>query len=230
MNLTDSEVMTLIQLFRLCNEEKNLHPAPDVLSEYMSAGPEEIERNINSLFEKKILVETLYYDASRDDVVTGFDFEPLFEKLSDYWACARAKEIEKHGKRLDDLAQRAGGKDALALCYMAFEKEFGRPLSPIEIEKITQWVEYPGPDLVREALRRAVLIGKRNFRYIDSILLEWKKNNLDSIASIEDHDMKYQVKRPARKSGAVESGGRPEDKGGADNNKRRALIKKLYLS
>lgn len=230
MQLTDSEVMTLIQLFRLCNEEKDLHPDPETLSEYMSAGPEEIEKNIKSLFEKKILVETLYYDASRDDVLTGYDFEPLFEKLSDYWACARAKEIEKHGKKLDDLAQRAGRKDALAVCYVAFEKEFGRPLSPIEIEKITQWAEYPGPDLVQEALKRAVLLGKRNFRYIDSILLEWKKNNINSITSIEDHDRKYQVKRPARKNRAVDSGGRLDDTGGADNNKRKALIKKLYLS
>ncbi|MCL6610680.1 MAG: DnaD domain protein [Peptococcaceae bacterium] len=229
MNLTDSEVMTLIQMFRLRNEEKDLHPAPEALAEYMSAGPEEIERNIKSLFEKKILVETLYYDETRDDVITGYDFEPLFEKLSDYWACARAKEIEKAGTKLDGVTSRAVRKEALASCYRIFENEFGRPLSPIEVEKIAQWVEYPGPELVQEALRRAVLLGKRNFRYIDTILLEWTKNNLDSIASIEEYDRKYQAKRSVR-GNRGRSGSGLEDASGAESNKRKALIKKLYLT
>ncbi len=229
MNLTDSEVMTLIQMFRLRNEEKDLHPAPETLAEYMSASPQEVERNIKSLFQKKILVETLYYDETRDVVLTGYDFEPLFEKLSDSWACARAKEIEKAGTKLDDLAHRATRKEALSSCYMIFEKEFGRPLSPIEVEKITQWVDQAGSDLVKEALRRAVLMGKRNFRYIDTILLDWNKNNLDSIASIEEHDRNFQVKMPARKNRARD-GSRLDDGGGADNNRRKALIKKLYLT
>jgi len=230
MKLTDFEVMTLIQMLRLRHEEKDLHPSPEVLAQCMSAAAEEIGQNIKSLFEKKILVETLYYDESRDDVITGYDFEPLFERLSDYWACARAKEIEKAGTRLDDQGRRLVKKEALASCYSIFENEFGRPLSPIEIEKITQWVEQPGPELVQEALRRAVLIGKRNFRYIDTILLEWRKNNLNTIASIEEYDGKYQGGRRPSRSGRVREKSRLDEGDGAENNKRQALIKKLYLS
>lgn len=229
MHITDSEMMTLIQMFRLCREENDLRPGPEKLAEYLSSNPGEIERNIKSLFEKKILDETLYYDENRDEVLTGYDYEPIFERLSDYWAFARAKEIEKAGKKLEGQAIAGSKREALSLCYTSFEKEFGRPLSPIEMEKITQWVEHPGPDLVQEALRRAVLIGKRNFRYIDSILLEWMKNNLNSIASIEEHDRYYQGKRPARDNRRRDSS-RLDDGGGPDNNKRKALIKKLYLT
>lgn len=228
MHITDSEMLTLIQMFRLCCDENDLHPEPEKLAEYMSATPAEIEKNIKSLFKKKVLDETLYYDESRDEVLTGYDYEPLFERLSDYWAFARAKEIEKAGKKMDGQSTRSKG-EAVASCYLSFEKEFGRPLSPIEMEKIAQWVEHPGPELVQEALRRAVLIGKRNFRYIDTILLEWAKNNLNSIASIEEHDRYYQGKRPARDNRRRDSS-RIEDGGGSENNKRKALIKKLYLT
>lgn len=229
MKITDSELMTLIQMFRLSSEEKDLYPSPETLAEFMSASVDEITGNIKSLTGKKVLAETLFYDESMDEVLTGYDFEPLFEKLSDYWACSRAKEIEIAGKKLDGQLPRGRSKDSTAACFSIFEKEFGRPLSPIEIEKITQWVDHPGPDLVQEALRRAVLMGKRNFRYIDTILLEWTKNNLNTIASIEEYDRNFQARRPPRTARARD-GGRVDEVGGTDNSKRKALIKKLYLT
>lgn len=228
MNITDSEMITLIQLFRLRIEDRHLRPGPEALSECLSSTPDEINKNIKSLLDKKIIIETLYYDESRDDVITGYDFEPLFEKLSECWACVRAKEIEKAGPKLDGHVQRGARKDNLSACFKVFEKEFGRPLSPIEMEKITQWVEQTGPDLVQEALKRAVLIGKWNFRYIDTILLEWKKNNLNSIGLIEEYDKHYQGKRNSREARKKESDRNEE--ASSDSSRRRDLIKKLYLT
>lgn len=49
-----------------------------------------------------------------------------------------------------------------------FERDFGRPLSPTEYEQVQKWQENHPPDVVREALRRAVLNGKFNFRYFDA--------------------------------------------------------------
>lgn len=224
MNITDSEMMTLIQLFRYCCQEKNLRPTTDALAECLSSTPGEIENNIKALFEKRVIAETLYYDVDRDDVITGYDFEPLFEKLSDYWACSRAKEIEKAGSKLE--GQKPVKKDLVIRCYKSFEKEFGRPLSPIETEKITQWIGQAGPELVHEALKRAVLNGKWNFRYIDTILLEWRKNNLNSISSIKEHDKQYQGIKAARESRRKD----PPAGETAESSRKKALIKKLYLT
>ena len=228
MDITDSEMMTLIQLFRLRIEDRDLHPDIENLSECLSTTPEEVERNLKSLFDKKAIIETLYYDETRDVVITGYDFEPLFEKLSDYWACARAKEIEKAGSKLEGHSNKGTRKDSMSTCFKSFDKEFGRPLSPIEMDKITQWVDQTNPELVQEALKRAVLIGKWNFRYIDTILLEWKKNNLNSMRSIEEYDKQYQGRKAIREPRKKEAD-KPED-GGSDSNRRRALIKKLYLT
>ncbi len=228
MNLTDIEVITIIQMFRLIHDEKDLAPDAESLADYMSASPDEIAGIIKTLFEKKVLVETLFYDEDNDEVILGYDFEPLFEKLSDYWACSRAKEIEKAGSKLDHINHLNVDNEALAKCFEIFEREFGRPLSPIEIEKVSQWMANYNFDLVQEALRRAVLMGKRNFRYIDTILLDWSKNNLRSISSIEEHDRNYQVKKPGR--GMRERDFRSEEPCDIEINKRKALIKKLYLS
>ncbi|MFZ5643972.1 MAG: DnaD domain-containing protein [Bacillota bacterium] len=227
MGITDSEMMTLIQLFRFCTQEKILKPAAEDLTECLSSSPEEIESNIKALFAKKVIAETLYYDIARDDVITGYDFEPLVEKLSDYWACARAKEIEKAGAKLEGHGKTSVREDIAAECFKSFEKEFGRPLSPIETEKIAQWIGQAGPELVQEALRRAVLNGKWNFRYIDTILLEWKKNNLTTVGSVTEHDRQYQSRKSSRETRKKESM-RPEDMNA--DNKRRALFKKLYLT
>lgn len=225
MNITDAEMMTLIQLFRYCCQEKDLHPSVEVLAECLSANPQEIENNIKSLFEKKVIAETLFYDIGSDDVITGYDFEPLFEKLSDYWACCRAKEIEKAGPKLE--GHKPGNMDLVVQCYKSFEKEFGRPLSPIETEKISQWIEQASPELVHEALKRAVLNGKWNFRYIDTILLEWRKNNLHSVSSIMEHDKQYQGLKAARESRKKNSQGSLDN---SESSRKKALIKKLYLT
>ena len=60
--------------------------------------------------------------------------------------------------------------------FNVFEEELGRLLSPMEIEKIKEWVNtYKNDDLIISALNEAVLNGVNNLRYIDAILNEWNK-------------------------------------------------------
>jgi DnaD and phage-associated domain len=72
--------------------------------------------------------------------------------------------------------------------FYLFENEFGRPVTPLEVDQINAWLTESGPDLTREALRRAVLQGKLNFRYIDRILLGWQKQNLRTLREVAEKD------------------------------------------
>ena len=57
--------------------------------------------------------------------------------------------------------------------FSNFEREFGRTLSPTEIEIIESWKESNfSDDMIFEALKEAVLSGVYNMRYIDKILFE----------------------------------------------------------
>ncbi|HHW43325.1 DnaD domain protein [Desulfofundulus thermobenzoicus] len=223
MELTDEEMMLIIQLLRLRNEERNLLPSVTTLSQCTSQEARQVEQNLSRLLEKELLDITQYYDETADQVINGYDFEPLFEKLSEIWACQRVKEIERTRSLLEKRAPDITRNDFdFALVVKAFEQEFGRPISPIEAEQIRHWTGQVDTTLVLEALRRAVLMGKHNFKYIDSILLEWKKNNLRTLEEVSAYDEQFKKRRKGKHSGA---NGEPET-----DQRRKALLKTLYLS
>ena len=69
--------------------------------------------------------------------------------------------------------------------YTIIEKEFARPLSPIEYETIKHWKDSKLEDsLIKEALKEAVLNGVLNLRYIEKILSDWKKKGYKKVSDI----------------------------------------------
>ncbi|MBP3964519.1 DnaD domain protein [Paenibacillus lignilyticus] len=77
--------------------------------------------------------------------------------------------------------------------FSVFEQEFGRPLSPMECETISAWVDqdrYPD-ELIRFALKEAVFAGKLHFRYIDRILIEWSRNRVTNTDEAKAHTQKF---------------------------------------
>lgn len=84
--------------------------------------------------------------------------------------------------------------------FNQIESEFGRPLSPIEIETINQWIiddEYK-PEMIKLALRESVLNQVYSLKYIDRILVNWEKANITTPADVErnrrSHEQKYSKK------------------------------------
>ena len=70
--------------------------------------------------------------------------------------------------------------------YSIFESEFGRTLSPTETEIISNWIESDIPEeLIKEALKEAILSGVHNMRYIDKILFEWTKKGYKEASDIK---------------------------------------------
>jgi len=110
-------------------------------------------------------------------VIKGYDFEPLFEKLSEIWACVRVRENERIRKMLEKEHGTAVN------LYSIFENEFGRPLSPMEVEQINLWSTKLSSNMVLEALRKAVMMGKHNFKYIDHGFNMFKKGKMPLLPS-----------------------------------------------
>ncbi|MNW53639.1 DNA replication protein DnaD [compost metagenome] len=77
--------------------------------------------------------------------------------------------------------------------FVIFEKEFARPLSPMECETISVWVDQDGyPDeLILLALKEAVFAGKVHFRYIDRILLEWSRNRVKTVEDAKAYIQRF---------------------------------------
>lgn len=223
MGLNESEMMLLLHLLRLRTEEKELFPPAVLLGGFVSGGQAQAERDLESLLEKGVIAVTQYFGAGDQGVTEGYDFEPLFEKLSEAWARSKVHEIESTQALLENGGHAGLANPELGRLYTDFEGEFGRPLSPIEADQVKRWYRDSGPALAREALRRSVLIGKHNFKYIDSILLEWHKNNVRTIKQVQAFEQEFQQRRSERKPKKTVAESRNRDK-------EKALIKALYMS
>jgi DNA replication protein len=242
IGISDYQMMLLIQLIRFHVEEKELLPSPEKLAECMESDPSRIRRELDVLLGKDIIAVSRFYDGTRNIIVEGYDFEPLFLRVSDIWAGLRAKEIEESEKLIKNSAGFGSNynnqfDDQTLDLISLFENEFGRLLSPIEIEQIGQWASEMEPLLVVEALKRAVLGGKHNFKYINTILIEWKKNNIRTLDDISRYEQDFQKRRSRQKS--MNTGTSP---GGAGSNntssnntssnndaRKRAFIRSLYI-
>lgn len=69
--------------------------------------------------------------------------------------------------------------------FELFESEFARPLSQMEVTRLSEWVSLYPQKLITYALREALVGDHKSFDYIDRILLEWTRRGL-SPEDIED--------------------------------------------
>lgn len=75
--------------------------------------------------------------------------------------------------------------------YSKIESEFGRVLSPIEYETIAQMVSDYSIELIELALKESVLNKALSLKYMEKILINWKKNNLQTKQEIESYTQNF---------------------------------------
>lgn len=64
--------------------------------------------------------------------------------------------------------------------FDVYESEFARPLSQIELQRMSEWMGQYDQKLILYALREALLYEKLSFDYIERILIGWKKRNFSA--------------------------------------------------
>lgn len=57
-----------------------------------------------------------------------------------------------------------------------FEREFARPISQPESQRLYDWQQHYDDKLIRYALREALIQRKLSFNYIDRVLMNWEKS------------------------------------------------------
>lgn len=76
------------------------------------------------------------------------------------------------------------------MVLQCFKNNFHLP-SPIEMEKLNQWVEDMGEALVLKALEEAVCVNKRNLNYVSGILNNWLSEGITTLEEAEEAIKKY---------------------------------------
>ena len=89
-----------------------------------------------------------------------------------------------YSKLLIDAIEETEEKDDGKI-YNLIEEEFGRTLSSIECETISGWINGGiSEDLIKGALKEAVLNGVTSLKYIDRILYDWNKKGYKKVKDI----------------------------------------------
>jgi DNA replication protein len=128
----------------------------DDIKDKLGLSEDDIVNNFSSLLNKKYI--ELDVSNSGGVVTEKIKLDPLYDRL--------AMNNKISDKKNDDI-------------YSLFENEFGRALSPIEFEMINTWLDKgASEDMIKKALKEAVLNGVRNFKYIDKIIYEWLKKGV----------------------------------------------------
>ncbi|WP_240375553.1 DnaD domain-containing protein [Bacillus piscicola] len=185
IGLKETEMMLLLHINRFIDDNQPF-PTPAELAERMSIS----EGDCSDLLRELIKNNFLEMKQEQDEHVMyeTYSLGPLYEQIvREVFTKSEPQEEANADGRLFDM----------------FEQEFARPLSPMECETITVWLDqdHYHPEMVEMALREAVLSGKVNMRYIDRILHEWKKNGVRSSKDAKSYSEKFRryqrANRPA---------------------------------
>nr|WP_308440156.1 DnaD domain protein [Lentilactobacillus fungorum] len=140
----------------------------------------------HQLIEKKLAAITQVTLLGQQ--VDAYDFSQLYDKLSRL----QSEEVES---KIDD--QKTANVSERQAVFESIEKEFGRTLSSIEMETISQWldIDHYDPRIIQLALKEAVLSQVYNLKYMDRILINWEKKNLKSPQQVENYRRQRQSAR-----------------------------------
>ncbi|WP_340001933.1 DnaD domain-containing protein [Oceanobacillus sp. FSL K6-0127] len=176
LGLNEKEVMLVLQLLRYL-QIRNDFPTPYELSLHVTMDEQECANLLRKLVKKDLLSIEKKENESKQ-LSEAYSLDPLWEKLFS------KEEIQEENSI-----------DTIGTIFIVFEQEFGRPLSPFEIETINAWIDEDEitPALIKAGLRESVLMGKLNFKYIDRILREWKKKGIHSVDQARNASKKFNL-------------------------------------
>jgi DNA replication protein len=188
LKLSDLEAMLLIQLIAFTSQEGKEFPTVEEIQARLSSSQEQVIKALQRLLKEQwISIE------ERIDPISGIQYERyeldgIFSKLSLYISA----EIRKQSL-LNLKDEPKEGKDI----YSIIEREFARPLTPMELEMVTNWLDKDQykEELILAALKEAVFAGKVHFNYLDRILLEWSRNRVFTVEQAKEHSQKFRQNR-----------------------------------
>lgn len=179
LNIQDDEALIILHLLTFEQEGIDF-PTPNDLMQRTNFQLTAISQIIQRLMQKGFVEISQSTDES-GRIAEKYSIYPLWERLLDLLQSKEQQQVSTANK-LDE-----------AKIFQLFEQELGRLLSPMEIETIGMWMDLDqhSPEIIKAALKEAVLADKVNLRYIDRILIEWKKRNIKTLAQIEKHSEQY---------------------------------------
>lgn len=183
IGLRDSEMLVVLQLEAFSQHGENF-PSSEKIAANTNLSTIEVNALIQRLIEKKFLAIKSRHD-NNNKIANYYSLAGLYNELDHFIK----EEVMGKGQAQNDVETVKQGlaNDPLNSLFREFEIEFGRFLSPIEKEEIVSWLkdDHYSTDMVKLALREAVLSQAYSIKYIDRVLLNWQRHNLKTSTEIK---------------------------------------------
>ena len=174
LNITEEELVIVMLIISLGNE---IEYNPDIFVNELGMERHKVMGLIGNLISKNILSLEMVKNGRKTEEHICVSL--LYDKLLNIVIDTKDESV-----KIDNSI------------FSVFEEELGRLLSPMEIEQIKEWVTtYKNEDLIKAALKEAVLNGASNLRYIDTVLNEWNKKGYKNREDIERDRENYRKKK-----------------------------------
>lgn len=159
LRISENELSVILMIDHLL-AQKNTLITPDLLSMKMNLDAKELDKIFVALIERGLLV----FDTGKKIKVS---LKPLQKKLYDYFQ----KEITIEQENRNNKEK----NDAIEATYKAFEEQYKTPLTPLQISCINEWIEHGyKPETIIDAMKECFSKGKKTFKSIDKLLLQWQ--------------------------------------------------------
>lgn len=172
------------QFFYLQNTTGLEEMSPSQIADRIGKEISDVNQSISNLTERGLLqYRTIELNG---EIELLFDASLALERLDNLLGAPTSSS--------DQLTPQNQLKDLVE----TFQQELGRLLTPFEIEDLTKTLKEDGTsaDLIKEALREAVLNGKANWKYIQAILRNWRHEGIKSVAQIEAKRAEREASNP----------------------------------
>ena len=180
---SSSDDFLVWQFFYLQNTTALGELSPSQIAEKIGKQVFEVNQAISRLTEKGLLQYRTIELNGEIEVI--FDATLALERLDQLFEKQEPSQVLPAKNDLKDLVE-------------TFQQELGRLLSPFEIEDLEKSLKEDGTsaDLIKEALREAVLNGKPNWKYIQAILRNWRHEGIRSVAQVEAKRQEREATNP----------------------------------
>ena len=180
---SSSDDFLVWQFFYLQNTTALGELSPSQIAEKIDKQVTEVNQAISRLTEKGLLQYRTIELNGEIEVI--FDATLALDRLDQLFEKQAPNQVQSAPNDLKSLVD-------------TFQQELGRLLSPFEIEDLEKSLREDGTsaDLIKEALREAVLNGKPNWKYIQAILRNWRHEGIRSVAQVEAKRQEREATNP----------------------------------
>ena len=170
IGLTSEELIFVIYLI---NEAQIFNPKQ--ISDELGLNLNEVMNYMESLSQKGILkLEVKKIGNTRNEYI---NLDGLYSKLA---FTVINKETKEEKTTIYDIC----------------EKEFGRPITPMEYQIIGAWLDNgTSEEIVALAIKEAVYNGTTHLRYIDTIINNWSKKGIKTAQDVEKSRKEFKQKK-----------------------------------